>query len=195
MNILIIGLHFSGKTTQAKCIATAYGIPYVSVGETLREEAESSSELGKQISELVESGKPLRDDLVFSVVRARLSRGDTNSGFVLDGGIYNAEQARLLISITAELNKKLTHVINITLDESVIVSRFLESYKSETRSLPPIGEEIVSGRLDAIREGYEALVKYFSGHGILQSVDGSGSISEVASQIMAVTNSTVSPIS
>ena len=74
MNILFLGAPGCGKGTQSKLIIKEFGIPQISTGDLLREEIKGGSSLGKEIQDIMSTGKFVSDDLVLSLVSKKLGR-------------------------------------------------------------------------------------------------------------------------
>jgi len=83
--IILLGPPGAGKGTQAKRIATRYGIPQVSTGDILRENVERGTELGRQARDVMARGDLVPDNLVCDMVALRLRNADCARGFILDG--------------------------------------------------------------------------------------------------------------
>src|SRR5947209_5351705 len=96
MNILVLGPQGSGKGTQAKRIKATYGIPHIATGDMLREIRQQPSELGRELSAVMDRGDLVSDEMMIELIRDRLSRGDTLGGFVLDGFPRTMAQAEAL---------------------------------------------------------------------------------------------------
>ena len=73
VRILILGPQGSGKGTQAKRIAAAYGIPHVATGDILRAAVADGSELGAQVRPILERGDLVPDELMVGLIRERLA--------------------------------------------------------------------------------------------------------------------------
>lgn len=94
--VIMLGPPGAGKGTQAKAMVARYGIPQISTGDLLRENRAQSTELGKQASVLMDSGKLVPDDLVCAMVASRLAEKDCVRGFILDGFPRTVAQAEWL---------------------------------------------------------------------------------------------------
>ena len=57
-NIILLGPPGAGKGTQADLVCDLYKIPKLSTGDMLREAVASGSDLGKQVSSILDSGRP-----------------------------------------------------------------------------------------------------------------------------------------
>jgi adenylate kinase len=94
---VIMGVQGSGKGTQAKLLADDLDLVHISVGDIFRWNVQNHTKLGAQVRRIVASGHLVGDDLVESVVRARLSEHDWNYGFLIDGFPRNARQAEFFL--------------------------------------------------------------------------------------------------
>jgi adenylate kinase len=94
---VIMGVQGSGKGTQAKLLADDLDLVHISVGDIFRWNVQNHTKLGAQVKRIVASGHLVGDDLVESVVRARLTDHDWNYGFLIDGFPRNARQAEFFL--------------------------------------------------------------------------------------------------
>src|SRR4051812_28823610 len=83
--ILLAGLPGSGKTTQAKRLASKYDLCIVSVGDALREMAAGDTELGKEVKEEMSKGDLVDDAIAARVVSQKINSESCENGFVVDG--------------------------------------------------------------------------------------------------------------
>jgi adenylate kinase family enzyme len=75
-----------------------YGVVHISTGDILRAEVKAGSELGLRAKEFMDAGKLVPDDLIISMVVARLRQQDVRErGFLLDGFPRTGEQAKALM--------------------------------------------------------------------------------------------------
>ena len=92
---VIMGIQGSGKGTQAKLLAADYDLVHISMGEVFRGHIRAGTHLGKTIHDLVADGHLVPDSIVNQVLRTRLSEGDCQRGFVLDGYPRDLQQAEV----------------------------------------------------------------------------------------------------
>src|SRR5688500_8999045 len=101
MRIVIFGPQGAGKGTQSARIAEKYGIPAISTGEIFRWAMKGQTALGQKVSQYVDAGGLVPDELTIGVVRERLAADDCKDGFLLDGFPRNVDQAEALNEISA----------------------------------------------------------------------------------------------
>ena len=135
MDILVLGPQGSGKGTQAKRIKATYGIPHIATGDILREMRGLDNDLGRELSEVMDRGDLVNDELMIRLIRDRLSRGDTLGGFVLDGFPRTMPQAEALDEVLRELDRELDVVFDFQIpDREVLLERMRQRYAEEGRS-------------------------------------------------------------
>ena len=94
--IILLGPPAAGKGTQAKLIASTFGIPQISTGDILRANVARKTELGVKAKAIMERGELVPDELVCDMVADRLQAADCCRGFILDGFPRTVGQAEWL---------------------------------------------------------------------------------------------------
>ena len=74
-NIILLGPPGAGKGTQADLICEMCDIPKISTGDMLREAVASGSDLGIKVSNILDSGGLVSDDIIGSLIKERLTNG------------------------------------------------------------------------------------------------------------------------
>ena len=119
IKILLLGPPGAGKGTQADIICESLSIPKISTGDMLRSAIASGSELGKKVTDIMNSGGLVSDQIIIELILDRIGQADCANGFLFDGGIRTVGQADLCV----ENSIQFTHVIEIKVDVDVIVDR------------------------------------------------------------------------
>ncbi|MFO7881573.1 MAG: adenylate kinase [Kosmotogaceae bacterium] len=210
MNIVLLGPPGAGKGTQAKMISERFGIPHISTGDMLREAISSKSELGKRVSDIVERGDLVPDDLMIKLVKNRISEEDASDGFILDGFPRTTIQAESLRDMLKEMGDKIDCAIFIDVSEKIVVERIssrrvcsncgkvynLLSLKPKNNCIcDECGSELIQrddDKPETVRERYEVYVKntksvveYYESQGKLKKFDGSKDIDELKDSIIS----------
>ena len=118
-NIILLGPPGAGKGTQADLICEMCRIPKISTGDMLREAVASGSDLGIKVSNILDSGGLVSDDIIGSLIQKRLLQPDCMNGSLFDGVPRTIGQAKEL----AKMNINFTHVIEIFVEDQIIVNR------------------------------------------------------------------------
>ena len=72
MNIVIFGPPGAGKGTQSSFIVKKFNLHQLSTGELLRKETKDNTNLGKQISSIINSGNLVSDNIVGDLIENTL---------------------------------------------------------------------------------------------------------------------------
>jgi len=118
-NIILLGPPGAGKGTQADLICDLFDIPKISTGDMLREAVASGSELGIKVSEILDSGALVSDEIIGSLIEDRLTKPDCLNGSLFDGVPRTIGQAEQLAAMGIDF----THVIEIQVADETIVNR------------------------------------------------------------------------
>ena len=123
MNLLIIGAPGTGKGTMSDLLVKQFGIVHISTGDMLRESIAEGTVIGIKAQSYVASGKLVPDEVIHEIILERLSRGDIQNGFLMDGYPRTLAQAEDLDNILQQIHRKIDKVLNLNLAEDVLVSR------------------------------------------------------------------------
>ena len=118
-NIILLGPPGAGKGTQADLICDLYNIPKISTGDMLRESVASGSDFGKKVSNILDTGGLVSDEIIGSLIKDRLAQPDCENGSLFDGVPRTLGQANEL----KNMGVNFTHVVEIHVDDEVIVNR------------------------------------------------------------------------
>ena len=203
--LILLGPPGAGKGTQADLLCKEFNIPKISTGDMLREAIANQTDLGKEVSSILDSGALVSDEIIGSLLEERLSNDDCANGYLLDGVPRTLGQA----SILERMGIEFTNVIEIKVDDEVIVNRMSgrRVHPNSGRNYhidfnPPKKEgvddltnepliqreddkpETVLKRLDVYHEETKPLSDFYKkvsdgGSLVYSSVDGSKSVFEV----------------
>lgn len=188
MNFILLGPPGAGKGTQAKLLVDNHGVVQLSTGDMLRAAVASGSELGQEAKAVMDAGKLMPDDIMVEIISARIAEPDCANGFILDGFPRTTAQAEALDKMLEEKGLPLDHVIEISVNDSVLIdrinSRVAETPEAERRD--DDNAETLKRRLDVYHEQTAPILPYYDSRGMLKKVDGMQAIDEVSKQIEAI---------
>src|SRR3989344_6514320 len=171
MKIIFLGPQGSGKSTQAKMLADYLSVPYVEMGQLLRDKMNDTDQDAKVIRTAMETGTLVADNkITIRTLNQRLSKPDYAKGFILDGYPRNDEQVR-------NLPEGIDMVFYINIPDDEAVERLLK--RGRTDDTP----EVIRKRLETYHQETEPILSYFKQKGILAEIDGTPSIEEVDADI------------
>ena len=193
-----MGPQGSGKGTQAERLAAHLGIQAFSMGQLLRDEIATESDLGKKFDAILRRGDLVSDEDAATMLKFRLQKPDAQDGYILDGYPRNLSQWNAFDFDTP------THVIVIDVprDESLkrlggrLTCRSCNKVGSMADGIKPgdrcvcAGEwyqrsddmpEAIARRLEIYEHDTQPVIEKY---GVLgKHVDGVGTVEEVADRI------------
>jgi adenylate kinase len=119
--LILFGAPGSGKGTMGDFIQRDFHLLKISTGDILRSAIRQDTADGRQAKSFMESGGLVPDELMIELVRRRLSHGDLDGGYVMDGYPRTLAQAEALALIATESEK----AIFIEVTEAEAVERLL----------------------------------------------------------------------
>jgi adenylate kinase len=181
LDVLLLGVQGSGKGTQAKRIASEYGLAHIATGDILRKAMAEGGELGRRVQPIYDRGDLVPDDLMIELIKERLQAEDTRDGFILDGFPRTMPQAEALDSMLSEIDRPLTVVFELQVPEEVAIERLERRSADEGRvdDTP----EAIARRIDLYHRETEPLVSHYRLAGNLVGIHGNRTENEVFSEI------------
>lgn len=196
-NLVLLGPPGAGKGTQAGRIVAEYGIPHVSTGDILRAALKNQTPLGLEAKRYMDAGELVPDSVVIGIVKDRLQEPDTAKGFLMDGFPRTTPQAEALDVALDALDRAITKVVVILVDEEDLVRRLTgrricrscqapfhvmfnkprvegvcDKCGGELYQRDDDSEATVRNRLDVYRKQTEPLIDYYDRAGVVARIDG-----------------------
>jgi len=202
LRLIFFGPPGAGKGTQAERVAKEKGIAHISTGDMLRAELRGQTPLGLEAKSYMDRGELVPDDVIIGMVRERITKPDCANGFLFDGFPRTVAQANALLAITP-----IDCVINLSVPFERLVARIsgrrmcescgaayhVSTYAGETCKCggklyhrDDDQPETVENRLRVYEQSTAPLVAYYEGKGLLATVNGDASITQVHEEIAAI---------
>ena len=201
LNLIFLGPPGTGKGTVAQAVMEQYKLVQLSTGDLIRAEVASGSEFGKKLSEIINAGHLVPDDLmepIFEKELARLVAKSDFNGFILDGFPRTIPQIAMLDRILVKIKQKLSAVIYIESSKDSVVMRLSgrrtcpkckKVYNIITDPKPKVGEicdidgtkliqrdddkpETVGKRFEVYLKQTHPLIEHYEKTGLLKKYDG-----------------------
>ena len=183
----MLGPPGSGKGTQAKKLAAAYGANHLSTGDMLRAEVISGTEIGRAAQAFMDRGDLVPDELILKMIAGRLESLGNGTGFVLDGFPRTEAQAVALDRMLDSIGRPVERVVLVRVGDSAIKARLAGRARSEGRV--DDSEDVIDRRLEVYRKQTEPLVAYYRAKGRLAEVVGERPIDVVYADLQKLADS------
>lgn len=118
MQIVLLGPLGAGKGTYASRLTDDLGIPHIATGNIVRDEISAQTEIGKAMKDYSDKGELVPDKIIVEILEKRLSEGDCEEGFILDGFPRTIKQAKALDRIS-----EIDIIINLNVPDEIIIHR------------------------------------------------------------------------
>ncbi len=184
-NVVLFGPPGAGKGTQALKLRDLLSVPHISTGDMFRYHIKNDTELGRTSKAYSDKGQLVPDEVTIAMVKERLSRDDVKVGFLLDGFPRSVPQAEALDKILKEIGIKIDHVINIKVSDDEIRGRLAKRATIEGRA-DDADPKVIQNRIDTYKNQSEPCLTYYRPLGLVQDIDGIGSIDDVFGRIKAI---------
>ena len=211
MRIALLGPPGSGKETQSRKLASHYGLAFLTIADMIRDAAQEGTEAGRQAKPFLDLGQHVPDEVLFTVLRERLTREDVRQGFFLTGFPRTTHQADVLDVLLDELGLPLDLVLLLEVDADLIMERLeglricvscgqnynIYSHPSlvdgicdecggRLRHRADNNEVTLTNRLKIYEHQTASLVQYYKLHGKLRQIEAEGGVDEVSRALCKV---------
>ena len=211
MFIVLLGAPGSGKGTVGKILAEDLKLAHISTGDIFRENIKNNTELGKKAKEYMDAGNLVPDELTCDLVTDRISKDDCKKGYILDGFPRTIPQAEALDAALGKISETIDYALDVEVPDENIVNRMggrracsgcgkiyhivANPPKEEGKCDSCGGEliirdddkpETVLNRLKVYHDQTQPLIDFYTGKGVLKSVDGTVDMKDVFASIVAI---------
>ena len=207
MNLIIFGPPGAGKGTQSNFIVKKYNLFQLSTGEILRDEIKNKTQLGMEISSIMNSGALVSDDVVSNLIEKFISNKEYLNRFIFDGYPRNIIQAKNLDNLLYKYEQKVDIVLKLSVSLDSIKKRIsgrsicsiCGKIYNEFFNPAPINSdccaskflqkrtddtlEIAVKRFQTYEKNTELLIEYYKKLNLLKVVNGESPISQINEEI------------
>ena len=207
MNIIIFGPPGAGKGTQSDFIVEKFNLFQLSTGEFLRKEIKNKTDLGLQITSIVNAGSLVSDNIVSTLIENIISKPEYKNRVIFDGYPRNLPQAKNLNLLLKKYNQKIHLVLKLSVSLESIKKRIsgrsvcslcgkiyndyfnpapINSTCCASKYLQKRSDDtldIAIKRFQTYEKNTEPLIEFYKNLNLLKVVNGENAIPEINDEI------------
>jgi adenylate kinase len=186
VNIILFGPPGAGKGTQSKYLVSKLKNFQVSTGDILREEIKNNSEIGQQITNNMNEGKFVSDEIVNSLIEKLMLDPQKRDKLIFDGYPRSLSQAQYLDLLLDKSNQKIDHIFFLNVNKDTIIERVEKRKTLENRS--DDNTDTILKRYDTYMETTRPVLDYYSKNPNFHEINGTQEIDQITKEIEAFIN-------
>ena len=181
MNIILFGPPGAGKGTQSKYLTEKLSAFQISTGDLLREEMKKNSDIGKSITDDMNDGKFISDEIVNKLIEKHVFNPEKKNKLIFDGYPRSLSQAKNLDLLLDKSNQKIDLVLFLNVNKETILKRIEKRRVIENRS--DDNSDTIVKRYHTYMETTKPVLDFYSKNPNFKEIDGSLEIDEITRKI------------
>tara|TARA_B110000444_G_scaffold245564_1_gene266192 strand:- start:431 stop:994 length:564 start_codon:yes stop_codon:yes gene_type:complete len=181
VNIILFGPPGAGKGTQSKYLIKKINGFQISTGDMLRNEIKNDSEIGKIITNDMNDGKFVSDEIVNKLIKKIIFDPQKKDRLIFDGYPRSLNQAKNLNLLLAETDQKIDLIFFLNVNKDTIIERIEKRKTIEKRSDDELST--ILKRYDTYMETTRPVLDFYSKNQNFHEIDGSLEIQEITRKI------------
>ena len=171
----------AGKGTQAKYLVKKINGFQVSTGEMLRDEIYKNSEVGKKITNDMNNGKFVSDEIVNKLIKDIIFDFQKKNRLIFDGYPRSLSQAKNLDLFLKDSDQQIDLIFFLNVNKDVIIKRIEKRKNLENRSDDDLNT--ILKRYDTYMDTTRPVLEYYSKNPNFHEIDGAEEIDQITNKI------------
>jgi adenylate kinase len=186
VNIILFGPPGAGKGTQSKYLVNKLNGFQISTGNLLREEIKKNSDIGKAITNDMDNGKFVSDEIVNKLIENLVFDPQKKNKLIFDGYPRSLSQAKNLNSLLEKSNQNIDLILFLNVDKDTIFERIQKRKIIENRS--DDDSSTLLKRYDTYMKTTQPVLNFYSENPNFKEIDGNLEIDEITRKIDTFVN-------
>jgi len=181
VNIILFGPPGAGKGTQSKYLVNKIDGFQISTGDMLRDEIKKDTEIGKMITNDMNDGKFVSDEIVNDLIKKIVFDPKKKNKLIFDGYPRSLNQAKNLDLLLDQSNQMIEHIFFLNVNKNTIIKRIEKRKIIEKRSDDELNT--ILRRYDTYMETTKPVLDFYSKNPNFHEIDGALEIDEITNKI------------
>ena len=181
MNIILFGPPGAGKGTQSKHLVKKINGFQISTGDMLRDEIKKDSEIGKMITNDMNDGKFVSDQIVNELIKKIVFDPEKKNKLIFDGYPRSLNQAKNLNLLLDQSHQIIEHIFFLNVNKDTIIKRIEKRKIIEKRSDDEL--DTILRRYDTYMKTTKPVLDFYSKNSNFHQIDGTLEINEITNKI------------
>jgi len=186
VNLILFGPPGAGKGTQAKFLMNKLKCFQISTGEILRNEIKNDTDIGKRITNDMNDGKFVSDEIVNSLIKKIVFDSKKKGKLIFDGYPRSLSQAKNLDLLLNDSKQVINLIFFLNVNKETIIKRIEKRKVLEKRSDDSLNT--ILKRYDTYMETTKPVLDYYSKNLNFHEIDGTQEIDEITRKIETFIN-------
>ena len=189
LNIILFGPPGSGKGTQSANIVKKYSLVHLSTGDIFRFNIKNNTELGTLAQSFMSKGELVPDEVTIKMLQAEVEKHVGAKGFIFDGFPRTIAQAKALDSFLSGMNEE-AFCLELEVPEAELKVRLKKRAETSGRA-DDAKPEVIENRIEVYRKETAPVASHYQKVNKHSSVNGLGSMEEIADRLVFAINDAV----
>ena len=185
LNLILFGPPGAGKGTQAEFLIDTFKLIHLSTGNLLRSQIAEGTKLGLEAKAFMDKGELVPDEVVIGMIKSKLKSNVNAAGFIFDGFPRTVAQAKALDTLLNNNGTPVSGMLCLEVEKQELIDRLLNRGKTSGRS-DDQDESIIENRINVYHEKTSPLKDYYASQNKHFSINGIGSIEDIAGRLKTV---------
>ena len=181
MNIVLFGPPGAGKGTQSQYLVKKLNGFQISTGDMLRYEIQINSEIGKKITQDMNDGHFISDDIVNELIKNVVFDPRKKGKLIFDGYPRSLSQAKNLDTILESSNQNIDFIFFLNVNKETIIKRVEKRKILENRSDDNL--DTILKRYNTYMNTTKPVLDFYSKNSNFYEIDGTLKIDEITAKI------------